>query len=84
MTVAHPIFKLECSQTMDRPTMDGLLTPADLKNRSMSCMSELVQGLHIRNVCFEFDGCGSSHSLTRVFISNGWMDDGQAVEPWCP
>jgi hypothetical protein len=31
----------------------GPLTPDDLKNRSMSCMSEHVQCLHIKNVCFE-------------------------------
>ena len=42
-----------CSQTRVFTSMwetNTKLTPGDLENRSRSCMSELVQRLHIRNL----------------------------------
>jgi hypothetical protein len=47
-----------------------------LKNRSVSCMSELVQRLHIQTACFEFDDCSSCHSETSVHkqrMDGRWM-----------
>ena len=68
-TLALSVLKLEYSQATDRQ-MDGRggdpLTPDDLKTSSMSYISELVEGLHSKNVCFQFDHSSSSHSQTSV------------------
>ena len=45
-----------------------------LESRSRSCMIALAQGLHIRNLCFEFEDCSSCRSRTRVFTSPGRTD----------
>ena len=45
------------------------MATSDLESRSRSCMIELVQELHIRNLCFEIEGCSLSRSGTRVFTS---------------
>ena len=84
MTVAYAIVKQECSQATDGWTMDGLLTPCDLENRSKSWMIEVVQELHIRTLCFQFDGCSSSHSQTRVFTSHKQTDGWMGGDPLTP
>jgi hypothetical protein len=48
-------------------TEGNKMAASDLESRSRSCMIKIVQGLHIRNLCFEFEDCSLRRPQTRVF-----------------